>query len=504
MFKKPANNDIVATPVNSTKQSDFPAIGMTLHSYKHDPFEQLKSGGGPSRIPKQGRLGRLRSKITLKRAVLTLLVVVLLAVGWLGWKFIYNAHKLFGGSVFSIFTTSKLDGEDSGRVNILLAGNSADDPGHQGASLTDSIMILSIDTKNNQAFMISVPRDLYVHIPGDGYQKINAANVYGNSEHFSQSGYPAGGMGLLEKIVEQDFALNINYYALIDYNAFKQAVDAVGGIDINVQSSDPRGLYDPNIDYAINKPLVKLTNGNHHLTGQQALDLARARGDSAYSYGFPMSDFDRTAHQRQMLIALKSKAVSAGVVTNPVRLGELFDAIGQNVKTDLTLSNVHRLYDITKNINTNSIKSVSLNNVNGKNLLQNYTAPDGESTLAPAAGLNDYSQIQAAIRNLTSNNPIVKEAASVVLLNATDGYGVASKQQKVLEAKYINVTMIADALANQSTTTIIDSSAGKKPATLKLLEQIYGNHVTTTNPYSSKYDTADFIILLGADQLSQQ
>lgn len=488
--------DVIA-PKN---QPNFPAVGVTLASYKHDPFQGLKNGGQPPQPP-PGRFKRLFQKITLKRVVLALLVLIMVPGLWLGWKFIYNAHKLFGGGVFSIFTTSKLDGEDVGRVNILLAGDSADDPGHAGGTLTDSIMILSINTKDHTAFMLSVPRDLYVKMPGDGYAKINAANVYGSAEHFSGSGYPAGGMGLLEKIIEQDFGININYYALIDYNAFKQAVDAVGGIDLNIQSSDPRGLYDPDTDWTTRGVLVKLSNGTHHLNGQQALDLARARGDAYGSYGFPMADFDRTTHQRQMLVALKSKAVSAGVVTNPIRLGQLFDAIGGNVKTDFTLSNVHRLYDVTKGINTNSIKSLSLDNAGGKDLLQGYDAPDGESTLIPAAGLDNYNQIQNFLRGLTSNNPVVKEAANIVVLNGTNSYGLAAQKQKVLESHYLNVTQIGDASASQAKTLIIDNSAGKKPATKQLLESIYGNNVTTTNPYSSTYK-ADFIIVLGSDQVS--
>jgi LCP family protein required for cell wall assembly len=430
--------------------------------------------------------------------VVTLAIVLLVGGGWLGWKFIYNAHKLFGGSVFSIFTSSKLKGEDVGRVNILLAGDSADDPGHEGANLTDSIMLLSINTRDHTAFMLSIPRDLYVKIPGDGYQKINAANVYGDAEHFSQSGYPAGGMGLLEKTVEQRFGVDINYYALINYNAFKDAVNAVGGIDIDVQSDDPRGLYDPSIDYATNKPLVRLSNGWHHLSGQQALDLARARGDAYGAYGFPQADFDRTAHQRQMLLALKSKASSAGVVTNPIRLGQLFDAVGHNVKTDFTASNIHRLYDVTKGVDTNSIKSISLNDANGKNLLQNYQGFNGESALAPAAGLNDYSQIQAFLRGLTSNNPVVKEAATVAVLNATDSYGLAAHEQKILQARYINVTQIGDANANRATTLVIDNTAGKKPATKQLLQTIYGTAATTVNPYTSYH--VDFIIVVGADR----
>lgn len=479
--------------------ADFPGVGMTLRTYNHDPFRQPKTVPS-ARAVRPTRWQRFRRGFSLKRTVLVLLAVVIIVVGWLGWKFAYNLHRLFGGNPFSIFTTSKLDGEDSGRVTILLAGYSADDAGHSGAQLTDSIMLLSINTKDHTAYMLSVPRDLYVHVPGDGYSKINAVYEEGVSGGFHASGYPSGGMGLLEKIIEQDFGVNINYYALINYTAIKQAVDAVGGIDIKIQSSDPRGIYDPDIDYATHKPLVKLSNGWHHLNGEQTLDLARARGHAYGSYGI-YSDFDRTSYQRQMLIALKSKAVSAGVVTNPVRLSQLFDAIGSNVKTDLTLGNVHRLYDVTKDIGGGSIKSLSLDDANGKNLLASYNSYSSGDALIPAAGMDDYSDIQAFIRQVTSSNPVVKEAANVVLLNATDSYGLAAKQQKVAQAHFLNVVAVGNAPANRATTLIIDNSRGTKPATKQLLMQLYGTHVTTDNPYANTYH-ADFIIVIGADRLT--
>ena len=146
------------------------------------------------------------------------------------------------------------------------------------------------------------------------------AAVTGQDENFNQHGYPKGGMGQLEQVVSRDFNIPIDYYALIDYRALQQAVDAVGGIDLTINSDDPRGLYDPNIDYATGGVLVRLSNGRHHLNGREALDLARARGDSYNSYGFAASDFDRTEHQREMLIALKSRVVSAGTISNPSKL----------------------------------------------------------------------------------------------------------------------------------------------------------------------------------------
>jgi len=480
--------------------SQFPSVGMTLHSYKYDSRDYHGRPTGQAAIVKGGRFKRLWKKITLKRVVVSLAILVLLVGGWVGGTFLYNAHKLFGGSILGVLHTTKLKGENVGRVNILLAGNSADDVGHDGAQLTDSIMLLSIDTKNNKAFMLSIPRDLWVQIGDQGHAKINAAYVYGEEDKFSASDYPTGGMGQLEQVVEENLSIPINYYALVDYNAFREAVNSVGGIEVNIASSDPRGIYDPSIDYSTGGPLVpKLSNGVHHLNGQQALDLARARGDSYNSYGFAGSDFDRTQHQREMLIALKSKAVSAGVLANPAKLTSLSNAIGNNVKTDLTFSEVRRLIDLIKPISGSNIQSLSLNKADGKNLLTSYAAPGGQSALAPAAGLDDFSDIQAFLQRHTSNDPVVQENATVAVLNGTSTSGLASKKRTTIKAKNINVTEVGDAKAGQTTTTIIDTTGGKKPATLKVLEQLFGMHVSTANPYAGTY-TADFIIVLGNDQ----
>lgn len=492
----------------AAKQADqFPGVGMTLPNYKYDSRDHHRRRMPASEtIVKRVWWRRLRQRITLKRFVITLALLMLLIGGWLGGKFVYNAHKLFGGNILSIFSTTKLKGEDNGRVNILLAGNSADDVGHDGAKLTDSIMLISLDTKKNKAFLLSIPRDLWVHIPKDGHQKINAAYVVGDSNNFTAGGYPSGGMGELEQIVSQDLGITINYYALIDYSAIRQAVDAVGGIDVTIKSNDPRGLYDPSIDYATNGPLVKLTNGVHHLTGQQALDLGRARGDAYNSYGFAASDFDRTQHQRQMMVALKTKTESVGVLANPAKLSSLSDAAGNNIKTDFNLSEVHRLYDLSKQINNNDIQSLSLNNINGKNLLASYTSSDGQAALIPAAGIDNFYDIQAFIKKQMSSDPMVQEGANVAVLNGTSVSGLAMRVQGRLLTQNIEANSVGDALSSAAirpTTTIIDNSLGKKPATLAALMKLFGKNVTSTNPYARAYPTSDFIIVVGVDQATQ-
>ncbi|HXR49417.1 MAG TPA: LCP family protein [Verrucomicrobiae bacterium] len=482
--------------------SQFPTVGMTLPSYHYDPRDRHRRTAG-SPVVKRRWWRRIFNRTVFKRAFITLVILVLLVGGWVGGKFLYNAHKLFGGSILGALRTTKLKGESTGRVNILLAGNSADDVGHNGGDLTDSIMIVSIDTRNNTAFLLSVPRDLWVYIPGGGYQKINAAYVVGQGDKFSEPGYPGGGMGLLEQIVSQNLGLPIDYYALIDYSALKEAVNVVGGIQVNVKSSDPRGLYDPSIDYATHGPLVKLSNGVHTLNGEQALDLARARGDAYGSYGFGGSDFERTQNQRMMLVAIKDKSTSLGVLTNPAKLSSLSDAVGNNVKTDMKLSEVHRLVDLVKQIGSSSIQSLSLNSANGKNLLTSYESRDGESALIPAAGIDDFTAIQAFIAQQTSSNPVLRENANVVLLNGTEVSGLASQERTNLRVKNITVTAIGDAqTSTQTVTSIIDASNGKKSATKQLLTQLFGNNVTTTNSYANMYPDADFIVVLGTDQSS--
>lgn len=340
------------------------------------------------------------------RSFLTIVVIAILGAGYVGWKFMSNELKVFGWSgLWSLFFPGPLKSQD-GRVNILLAGDSVgrtDNGG--GQQLTDSIIVASIDTQHHTAFLISVPRDLWVNIPGFGYSKINATAEDGASNYGNNPSAGQNGMGLLEQIVSQDFGIPIDYYALVDYTAFQGAVDAVGGITVNIESTDPRGLYDPSFTSPTNHtPLVALSNGEHELHGQEALNLARARGDSYGSYGFGASDFVRTQNQRQMLIAVSSKATSAGVLSNPFKLGQLFDSFGSNVETDLSLGNAKKLYDITKQINNANITSVGLNNVNGKDLLSGYYTADGEEALIPAAGIGNFSQIQAYVSQLLSSH----------------------------------------------------------------------------------------------------
>ncbi len=333
---------------------------------------------------------------TLRLVLVITLTAIITIGGWVGWKVYASASRITGNknplSLVSAFSPVDLK-EVNGRTNILLAGYSKDDPGHSGAELTDSIMILSMNQSTKSAVVISVPRDLYVNVPSYGYSKINAAYEYGESDNFSEAGYANGGMGLLEKTIKQTLGVDISYYGLINYTAFKSAVDAVGGITITISSSNPRGIYDSNTG-------IKFANGSVTLDGQTALNLARSRGDSYYSYGFPNSDFDRTKYQQAMLLALKGKASNASVIANPLKIGELADSVGDNVKTNMQINEMETLYSVMKDVNDNNIETITLNNIEGTNLLIDYRTLNGQSALIPALGLNNFSAIDNAIDNL--------------------------------------------------------------------------------------------------------
>lgn len=444
--------------------------------------------GGPSKAPKDRKPGSGKRK--LRRILAVFGVLVLLVGGWYGFRFYKDIAKITGNnnplSLLKVFKPVELQNQ-GGRVNILLAANSADDAGHNGGKLTDSIMVVSINTKNNTALMLSVPRDLWVNIPGQGHAKINSA-------------YTSGGMDTLQQVIQSNLGLTINYQALVNYGAFKDLVNAVGGITITIKSDDSRGIYDPSLDYTSRRccALAKYPNGPATLDGKQALNLARARGDAYGSYGYAQSDFTRTMYQRLMMVAVKDKASKSSVIANPFKVAGLVDAIGNNVKTDLQLDEIETLYTYMKKIDDTKIDSYNVNTLMGQNttMLANYAAPDGQSALIPAAGIDDFSDIQKQLQKVFTADPVTKEGATTAILNATDTPGLALHQENKLVAKGMTVA-IGDAPVNQPTNTIIDNSGGQMPNTLAYLMAQYKATVVTDTKLVARYSGADYILILG-------
>src|ERR1700683_1684773 len=326
--------------------------------------------------------------------------IVLATVAWFGLQTWDAAHKIIahpdGGSAALAgkqLAPSQLKGEGSGRVNILVLGIGGE--GHAGPDLSDTMMVWSIDPQTKDAAMLSIPRDLYVQIPGHGYGKINSANAL-------------GGPQLAEQVVENVIGVPINYYVVIDFSGFKQAVDAVGGIDFDVPTAlnDPYFPCDDGTRDANDFCPIHFAAGMQYMDGEQALEYSRSRENT--------SALARAARQQQVLVALRARALSASTLTNPVKLTELIDAVGDHLKTDLQLGDLERLAVLAKEVDPTRVTQ-NVISAHPPNALLNvgYLIPGAGSIELPKAGEFNYSAIQDFVQNIFVDHYLTHEHAMI-------------------------------------------------------------------------------------------
>lgn len=333
----------------------------------------------------------------LRGFLVVLLVVTLLLVFFVTWN-IRNVSEasedLFGSSnVLGFVPTSPLETDQSGRTNILVVGNAADRETHGGADLTDTILLISLsDTSAN--YMMSIPRDLYVSLPGAGMGKINEAFPTGERTSFSHPQYRDGGLGALELLVNEIFGLEVHYSMVVNFSAVEEVVDALGGITVEIDSPDDRGLFDPNFQPDEGGPL-RLENGVQEIDGQTALRLTRARG-AAGGYGFPESDFNRTRNQQAVIKGIIEQLELSWLV-NPRNNKPLFDAAGTHIDLDVPMNQAIPFVRKLSNAELENIATYTLRDIEGQNLLASFTTPVGLSALIPADGVEQYQGIRSAI-----------------------------------------------------------------------------------------------------------
>jgi LCP family protein required for cell wall assembly len=435
-----------------------------------------------------------RRKI-LKRAALGLSALVVIGGAFFAIRlYVLERHVLRGGgkapALAENVDISKLKGEGDGRINILLLGNGG--PGHEGPDLTDTILLASIDPVNHNTALLSIPRDLWVKIPGDGYQKINAAYVYGKQQSSAKSeiGKDKDGLELLDKTLEPILGVPIHYHAVVDFSAFKQTVNAIGGVSFDV----PETLYDPTIAWENHGNSYIALKGQQTFNGDKALLYARSRETS--------SDFARGQRQRQLIVAIKDKTFSLGTFSNPVKVSNLLSSLGDNVYTDFSLDDMTRLYKIMGKIPSTSINSLDF--VTAPHDLVTTGNMNGLSIVQPKAGLFDYDVIQSYVRNALKDSYIAKENAQIAVYNATNVVGLATKQSDYLKSYGYNVVTIGNTptSTNPPKTQIIDLTKGVDKYTKNYLEKRYGVTATTTLPPSfgiTPPTGTSFVIIVGED-----
>ncbi len=218
------------------------------------------------------------------------------------------------------------NGQDT--VNFLLIGS--DRRSSTGSTRTDTMVIAILRPSEGQVSLISVPRDLWVSIPGFENNRINTAYQVGVS-----SGYLGGGPALLEETILYNLGIRIDHIAMVDFNGFRKIVDTLGGVDVPVSCSytdwmliDPS--YDPQNED--NWYLHTVNSGVVHMNGDLALWYARSRQKS--------SDFDRGRRQQEVLRALFAQALQTGTLA---RLPELYNNLNDSIETDLKLGDLLQL-----------------------------------------------------------------------------------------------------------------------------------------------------------------
>ncbi len=438
----------------------------------------------PKKKKRFRRIGLPSKKVV--SLVLTLLVMV--GVGYFAFKFMLATGRVFSGNVLDLFGSGvQLKADANGRTNIVIFGTSDDDEGHAGAALTDSIMLLSLDQEKKTAAMISMPRDMWVDYNEaciSGYSgKINVVYMCGAAD-----GDETKGAVKLKDTVGEIFGLEAQYYTKVNYTVLREVVDALGGITVTIQSSDPRGIYDYNTK-------IKYPNGPATLNGERALALARARGENI-SYGFDGSNFAREKNQQMILVAIRDKALSGGTLANPVAISGIIDALGNNLRSNFEAAEIKTLANLAKDISADKIMQLSL--VDPMQPLVTTGSYSGQSIVRPIAGLTDYSAIQDYMKKRLGGGDVVNENASIEILNASTQLGIAGKKSDQLsEAGFVNIATGDTTYVGTQPVVWYDTTGGKKPKTAAKLASVLGKQSAGKTLPSGVTSDADFVILLG-------
>lgn len=389
------------------------------------------------------------------------------------------------------------DGES--QVFILVMGLDARDWEDGGPSRTDTMILVSFDPANRSIGMLSIPRDLWVNIPGFDYYKINTAYFLG--EGYQVDG---GGPGLAMTTVENLLGVEIDYYAQVDFSAFETLISEIGGIEVDVPEAieiDPIG---PGNN-------VVLEPGLQQLDGPLALAYARSRNSAG-------NDFDRADRQQQVILAIRDRILNMNMLTLLIQKAPiLYTQVAEGVHTNLSLQQMIDMAWIAAQIPGQNIKRAS---IDLEYATMDYSW-DGQSILLPdhagirllASEVFSPSSGSAAVEEalptaVTGVRPAVTptgdpralyaaEEAVISVLNGTQVAGLAANTKEYLESQNVAVSFTGNASEIYQFTTIIDYS-GKLYTRLYLAEimNVQASYVFSSYDPNAEVDVA---VILGND-----
>jgi len=390
-----------------------------------------------------------------------------------------------------------LEGEKDDRINFILLGMGGE--GHNGPYLTDTIMIASLKPSSKEAAVFSLPRDMIV--PVDGYyRKINSVYTIGQ-----QNG--TGGGELMKQVVSNTFNIPIHYFAAVDFNGFVEMIDAIDGVEVNVERSFVDYQF-PTYDEKVQT--ISFEAGEQTMDGITALRYARSRhGNNGEG-----SDFARIKRQQKILVAAKDKLTSFNTLINPAKITSLFSLFTQYTATDIEPWEAVKLVHISKELNTNNIVTQSIDDRPG-GYLKSGIAQDGAYILQPTTG--NYEQINDLIYNVFDLQEASQEKAKIVVQNGTIVPGLALKAVNYLGQIGYNIIRYGNADTQDKISTVVYDYTNNNPKTKKSLENIFA--IKTKDEIPLDYDSSiiaskwgitddngdlekiDFLIILGQDQI---
>ena len=351
------------------------------------------------------------------------------------------------------------------RVNILVMGI---DQREDEVTRTDTMIVVSVDPYTRTANLLSIPRDLWVSIPGFYAAKINAAYPFGEMNHV-----PGGGPGLAEATLQEDLGIPINYFLTINFQGFKRLIDQLGGIDIDVPSYLRDDQY-PTEDYGYQTVIFE--PGMQHMDGERALQYSRTRHAD--------SDFGRMRRQQQVIMAVREKALSLGVIP---KIPQLIGSFAETMKTDLSPTQAVSLARLLGSIPNDKITMKQID----ETMTVDQWYGDQEA-LTP-----QWDKIDPMIAELFADSRLKEEAATVEVLNGTNEAGLARRASDYLAKFGFNVVNVAQASGTytQSELRVFTD----KSYSQKRLLQLLGLSSSSVREGAPGTSTADLQVILGDD-----
>ena len=470
------------------------------------------------KTPHQKRKKSRKKKRIIKISSIIIGIIVLIVGGFLVYKALGMMGNVLDGNPFDIFQQQALKEDAYGRSNILIVGTTDDDPTRKTEGdgiLTDSMMILSVNQTTKDAYMFSIPRDLWVQYNtacSAGYEgKINV--MFGCIADGDTEEAETARLDGIREFVGDIFDIDLQYAVHVRSNVVSDAVNAVGGVTVKVESRDPRGVLDASIDWMCTQGnptaeekqkrcptghYIDFPIGDNEMDGDKAMWFSRARGVGyGETYGLEQSNFDREQNQQRVIIALKDKALSTGTLTDFSKITKLMDAMGENLRSNVETKEVRTIMSLASEITNDNIKRLSF--VEEDNMLMTTGSVGGQSVVQPSAGLYDYSDIRAFLRKEIYATDVSKENASVIVLNSGTTSGLAQETADELEELGMNI-IATDNVPEDYTegANIYRLVAGdQKTATAKKLKELYEKEIKQGNPPFTIEAEADFVVIIG-------